>query len=476
MAPQELQLELQLEKAICEDLFQKYATFDPASSATRKSAAQQQRRFSIIGWASFARDNTSLNCDQVRAVVIKQLVAIRDNLEFAALHDPEFSDKSDVLPLLEDTQRRQWIQQLEGTPFEALEAVESIIDRLIELSKAIRQDTSSEVPTNTPDAATGEVVSKTNEAIHFPTMEKRADRKKAHISSQGSVPSQQTSSYDERVDMGNALDRNSNLSTLAKARSPQSYYDRPGSETIHEQTTHPNSLLSRHEQAQSLKTMVDIGKAHFHRRQYQEAEEEYRKILQQHSKFMEANKPSIILVKGNLANALAKQDKHREAEALYKEMWSLSTDIHGKEHLQTLACESNLASMLEERGEHEEAVKNYRNILALREKTDHSSLETLSSSNKLANALMRLKEFGEATDMYKATLKAHRDARREEHPNTIITLGNLANSLQNQGQLEEAKEKYLEAMELGSRVLDAEHPFLDWIGIRRKEEMEDNGE
>ncbi|KAL6410594.1 hypothetical protein AUP68_07021 [Ilyonectria robusta] len=131
MAPQELEERDLSELAlVCRDLFNKYATLDPACSAPRKSAARQQERFSTSDLAVFTRSNTSLDCDEIRALAIEQLAVIQTNLEF---------DKSAVLNSPKDAQRREWIQQLEGTPLEALEAVEATIFRLDELREAIRQ-------------------------------------------------------------------------------------------------------------------------------------------------------------------------------------------------------------------------------------------------------------------------------------------------------------------------------------------------
>ncbi|KAH7020206.1 hypothetical protein EDB80DRAFT_746775 [Ilyonectria destructans] len=387
MAPQELEKrDLSKLALICRGLFNRYATLDPACSAPRKSAARQQERFSTSDLAVFTRPNTSLDCDEIRALAIEQLVVIQTNLEF------EFPGKSDVLSSPKDAPRREWIRQLEGTPSEALEAVEATIFRLDDLGEAIRQ-------------------------------------------------------------------------RPALNQGTQSCNDYAGAETIHQQMMHPSSQLSSPEHPQSLSSMVEIAKALFRRRKYQEAEEEYRKALKLHAKVMEANGPCIISIKGNLANALAKQGKHREAENLYGEMWALSTETLGEKHPHTLSCRSNLASLLEKRGEYTKAEEIYRNVWELQRTTlGDNHRDTLSSNSKLANALMRLKEFNEATVL------------GEEHPDSIITLGNFANSLQNQGQFEEAKAKYLEAIELGTKVLDHEHPHLRWIRIRREEARKDEGE
>lgn len=86
MAPQELEERDLSELAlVCRDLFNKYATLDPACSAPRKSAARQQERFSTSDLAVFTRSNTSLDCDEIRALAIEQLAVIQTNLEFCML-------------------------------------------------------------------------------------------------------------------------------------------------------------------------------------------------------------------------------------------------------------------------------------------------------------------------------------------------------------------------------------------------------
>ncbi|KAH6962685.1 hypothetical protein BKA56DRAFT_679466 [Ilyonectria sp. MPI-CAGE-AT-0026] len=72
MAPQELEERDLSELAlVCRDLFNKYATLDPACSAPRKSAARQQERFATSDLAVFTRSNISLDCDEIRALAIE---------------------------------------------------------------------------------------------------------------------------------------------------------------------------------------------------------------------------------------------------------------------------------------------------------------------------------------------------------------------------------------------------------------------
>jgi hypothetical protein len=47
---------------------------------------------------------------------------------------------------------------------------------------------------------------------------------------------------------------------------------------------------------------------------------------------------------------------------------------------------------------------------------------------------------------------------REEHPDTLISIGNFALTYRNQGRWKKAEELGMQAMETRKRVLGAEHP------------------
>ena len=45
-----------------------------------------------------------------------------------------------------------------------------------------------------------------------------------------------------------------------------------------------------------------------------------------------------------------------------------------------------------------------------------------------------------------------------EHPDTLLTMGNLANTYYCQGKLNEAEQLGLQALDMRKKLLDAEHP------------------
>ncbi|KAH7183486.1 uncharacterized protein B0J16DRAFT_386553 [Fusarium flagelliforme] len=441
MASQELEKrDLSELIANCKDLFEQYASVDPCCSITQKSAAQQQERFSTLTWAVFTDHDTSIDLDVIWSSMGKQLVAMRTNLEFAVLHDTEFNADLDVSVSPKDIQRQEWIQQLEGTTSEALEAVKCTIDRLFQLNEAMRQRLNNEG-----------------------TTKKTAESKQVHISSKASAPSHQmVSSADTTTDMENDTDQKRTFSVSSSMNSSLINHNWSGFDSIHKEIMH----ISNRETVPSLESMINGGKALFHQGKYPEAEKKYRKAMGLHFVIIDVDLPSSISVKGNLANAIAKQGREDEAEVIYQNIRGLSDRINDEAHTQALACRSNYASILQKRGRHGEAVKILRHVLQVRKTVEPRGLDTLSSRNRLANALVRTGKFDEAMTIYKESLLAHEEELTEEDPKTIITLGNLVNALQNQGRSEEAKKQYLKRLELGLGYLHSEHPCRNWISAR----------
>ena len=60
--------------------------------------------------------------------------------------------------------------------------------------------------------------------------------------------------------------------------------------------------------------------------------------------------------------------------------------------------------------------------------------------------------------MYLQVLESRRRVLREEHPDTLTTMHNLASTYNRQGHTEEAEKLYLQVLESRRRVLRAEHP------------------
>ena len=165
------------------------------------------------------------------------------------------------------------------------------------------------------------------------------------------------------------------------------------------------------------------------------------------------------LIKGGLANALAKEGRTDEAIALYIEAlhtepdyWDAHynlgnalekkglTDEAIKQYLQALRIKpdyekahNNLGIALEKKGRIDEAIKHY--LQALRIKPDYGE-----AHNNLGIALNKKGRTDAAIRQYMAALRAK--------PDFICALNNLGSALDNTGRTDEALKYYLQALQI----------------------------
>ncbi|CAG1982903.1 unnamed protein product [Fusarium graminearum] len=376
MAPQELkETDLHQLITILRDLFNKYDNTDPASTTLRSSAARQQKRPSTVDWVASAISNTSPEGAEIRTIVTRQLVVIQTNLGFAAMNGTYSPNRPDVLRSLKDTERWNWIQQLEGTTSEALEAIDSAIDRLNKVKGALRDTTINE----------------------------RTDWKQAHINSDASstrIPIRETTqSFKRKIDYAKSqLDKGnykeaeeqyrvilklSSESTgigepcivsikcnLANALAKQGQRDEP--EILYREAlklstgcleeTHPNILACRI----NLARMLEM------REKYDEAKGIYRDVLRLQEEAAGPSSLSTLSAKNRLANVLVRLKIFEAAEDIYKETLKAHGDNGREEHPSAIITLGNLANALQNQGQYEEAKTRYLEAKDLCKKTFNS--------------------------------------------------------------------------------------------------------
>jgi tetratricopeptide (TPR) repeat protein len=84
--------------------------------------------------------------------------------------------------------------------------------------------------------------------------------------------------------------------------------------------------------------------------------------------------------------------------------------------------------------------------------------DTLRSMGMLANTLMAQGDLNGAQELYEKVLEFSRRILGEEHPDTLGSMGNLASTLRAQGDLNGARELYEKVLEISRRILGEEHP------------------
>jgi len=101
---------------------------------------------------------------------------------------------------------------------------------------------------------------------------------------------------------------------------------------------------------------------------------------------------------------------------------------------------------------HLEALNASRRVLG----DEHPS--TLVSIGNLAFLYKTLGRYDEAEPLFLETLNNRRRVLGDEHPSTLVSINNLAGLYESQGRYDEAEPLYLEASNASRRVLGDEHP------------------
>jgi tetratricopeptide (TPR) repeat protein len=136
-----------------------------------------------------------------------------------------------------------------------------------------------------------------------------------------------------------------------------------------------------------------------------------------------------------LANSLAEQGKHPEAELHERQVLEAEERVLGREHPSTLMTKGNLARSLSGQGKHPEAEALLRQVLEAEERVlgrEHPS--TLRTKCNLANSLSGQGKHPEAELLERQVLEVQERVLGREHPSTLRTKGNLARSLSGQGK------------------------------------------
>ena len=153
-----------------------------------------------------------------------------------------------------------------------------------------------------------------------------------------------------------------------------------------------------------------------------------------------AHERDTLVALSNLAQTLAAQGKHDEAEPIMREDLKASISLLGANHADTLVAYSNLAQLLALHGKHKDACELFRAELEGSRTThgrDHPL--TLACSSRLVESLLANGEMEAAEPLLRENLATTRKVLGHAHPDGGVMVRNLAKLLQAQGKLEDAE-------------------------------------
>ena len=173
----------------------------------------------------------------------------------------------------------------------------------------------------------------------------------------------------------------------------------------------------------------------------------------------------------SLGSALAANAKYSEAEAAYREALAIFRRYYVGNHRSVVIASNGLTSALKGQAGLD-ALKRYEETLALRKaKLGPDHPDTLMSMNDLASSYSALGRHAEALKLYEETLALRKAKLGPDHPDTLVTMNMLADAYRRAGRYAEADPFSREALAIGLKKLSAEIPASDWQRLHERGEL-----
>ena len=214
--------------------------------------------------------------------------------------------------------------------------------------------------------------------------------------------------------------------------------------------THPDTLDVRNNLARCIR---ETGRGRL-------AEAELRSVLSVARERLGDEDPITINIRINLARTIRESGRSAAAESELRSIVEIARHVLGDDHPDTLVAWLNLAVTLRQQGRHADAEADYRAVLAAwRRNFPDEDLTTLDIRYELAETLRQAGLPHAAEDEYRAILATAQAHYGSEHPNTLIIRQGLASALQASGRPEAARAELHQILQLRRSRLGAEHPF-----------------
>ncbi|CAG7721034.1 unnamed protein product [Allacma fusca] len=239
----------------------------------------------------------------------------------------------------------------------------------------------------------------------------------------------------------------------------------------------------------TLRTITYRGCALRDLKRYDEAIEEFKKVLQHQEKIPEmalstnllfattlvdvekleeahcliktllelpgTTKLDQIAIRLHHAWILQEQKRYNEALPIYEDIFKNQTEILGRHHPDTLTTRHNLASILDDKGSFVEALQHYEAILNIQEKSiGPQHPDTLLTKYNLAFVLDHLGQFPLAFYMLSSTFQSQQAVLGSKHSDTLASRRKMALVLEKMGKYDEALSVIQEVLQTQEQLED----------------------
>ncbi|KAH8816514.1 hypothetical protein F5884DRAFT_226365 [Xylogone sp. PMI_703] len=184
-----------------------------------------------------------------------------------------------------------------------------------------------------------------------------------------------------------------------------------------------------------------------------------RSVLAEATTHLGPEDPITMLLATNIASVLTDMCKFDEAEDMQWDLMHRQILSLGLEHRTTVITMRTLAATLMKLGKTEECTKLCLILSPVVEKgTSLDQCEVLNTKDQLACVFGHIRRYQEAEVLQREVFKQRKLLQGMEHPATLCTLANLAETLRQQNKLDESRSTRQEVLKGQTEILGPDHP------------------
>ena len=243
---------------------------------------------------------------------------------------------------------------------------------------------------------------------------------------------------------------------LAEVLRRQGQY--PQAEALAREVLHKRREGLGREHSDTVRSLAELGAAIRSQGRLSEAEPYYRQVAEQRERLLGPGHPDTLEAMNNLGLLLVRMDRYAEAESLYIKTLERRQRVLGDNHPSTLVSLNNLAALMRLTERYDRAEMYYLDAIerAGRVFGDHN-LETANLFNNLGVLYRHMERLGASKRFLQRALEARTLARGPTHRATLTAKHNLARTLYEKGQLDDAEHLQARAVAGIKRTVSADH-------------------
>ena len=215
------------------------------------------------------------------------------------------------------------------------------------------------------------------------------------------------------------------------------------------------------EHVETLESRRQLGNLRKAQGRYSEAEQILRTLLTISRRKFGDGSLQVVRLRNDLVRVLILDSQYDEAETLITEVVEAETRISGSDSPRTLAARFDLATLLRRRSRLDQAETAFSRLLDDQQRIlGNTHPRTVETMNRLAGTYMNLNKDELAEKLYLQIIEIQRESGRgDDHIDTLLYVGNLANLYEQNRRLDEAEPLLVDTVERRRRMLGEEHPF-----------------